>query len=480
MRAAPVAMRWRAAGDRDVGRERKNNEDAWLVAPFLARNGNGAFLLCAVADGMGGGVRGEEASALATATLQRTIVDGQWFNPEQALRAGVAAANEAIYRRGTGGGQGTRSAMGTTLVAALIHDTTGDTWIANVGDSRAYVATGGRARQVTVDHSLVGERVRAGLMTEAEARVSAGRNMVTRAVGLEPRVEADITQHRLVAGDTLVLCSDGFHAMVADPAGLIAIDAARLAPEGLPPALIGAALAAGGKDNIAVVAAGTGVTPTMLAADASESPTVVDFVPGRGASEPLAVIQGAPASPIRERLRRLPGSVVLLGAVAVAFGAALAALAATALGGDKSPGPSETTATPGVAMVTSPSATPTGTPTQEATVTPTPSPTAEQLLRSRAYVDGNGRWVMTLTSTDFCEPIATALGLQDPTQKLAFYNKLSIEEKNLDSELIEIKNGPGSCGVFAEGRILILPLAKCREMNPITPPDCVRKSVGLQ
>jgi protein phosphatase len=230
-----------------------------------------------------------------------------WFNPTETLDAAVREANRAVYDLGTGHGEATRSLMGTTLVAALVHDRTGQCWIANVGDSRAYLYRDGRLEQITQDHSLVAERERAGLITAEEARRSESRNVITRAIGPDPEVEPDVLElpSPLGPNDLLLLCSDGLHGMIDDVA--IARVVARTAPPSIPHQLIAAANRAGGRDNITVVLGGQSVPAN---ADGSLRETLVEKETSSRA------------------MRRKPSLSILLAGV-VGLGIILGALAAT-------------------------------------------------------------------------------------------------------------------------------------------------------
>ena len=142
--------------------------------------------------------------------------------------------------------------MGTTLVAVLVEESTARYWVGNVGDSRVYLLGGSGLSQLTHDHSLVADRVRLGEITEEEARTARHRNVITRAIGVEARVEPEVLgplQFR--DGDRLLLCSDGLHGMVTDDE--IATFARSTEVESLPDQLIDAANAAGGRDNVTVV-----------------------------------------------------------------------------------------------------------------------------------------------------------------------------------------------------------------------------------
>ena len=233
-----VAYRFEAEGATDVGKVRKNNEDWW--AKGVVKNAERAVHhLWIVADGMGGGAKGEVASQLAVETLVNHLAASTWRDEATALRDGFQRANSAVFERGTGGGEAPRSIMGTTLVAALLAEDTGKLWIANSGDSRAYLLGANGLVQISEDHSLVAERVRQGDLTPEEARTADERNIVTRAVGLEEHSVADVFEVGILArGERVLLCSDGVHGMIDDAqmapalgAGTIAAAAKRLVDE---------------------------------------------------------------------------------------------------------------------------------------------------------------------------------------------------------------------------------------------------------
>jgi protein phosphatase len=197
----------------DVGRKREHNEDA-----FLCDNELGLF---AVADGMGGHLGGERASHMAVDVLASQVAEavagGLKGRAAEARRESephpVAAALKGIVSRAAraiheASHQEARYAgMGTTLTGMLFHQR--HVTICHVGDSRAYLYRDGRARQLTEDHSWIQEQVRAGVISQEDALLSRFRNIITRSVGFEPNVEADVATLPVEAGDCFLLCSDG-------------------------------------------------------------------------------------------------------------------------------------------------------------------------------------------------------------------------------------------------------------------------------
>jgi PPM family protein phosphatase len=229
---APVA-----AAATDVGRVRRGNEDAYLVAPPVY----------ATADGMGGHRGGAEAAGLAVQTLASRALDLAATDGE-ALAEALAEANRAILRAADE--DDALRGMATTCTAALVRGRVAH--IAHVGDSRAYLLRGGRLAQLTDDHGIVAQLVRQGQLSPEAAAVHPGRSIVYRALGTEPDVEVDTIEVVLEAGDRLLLCSDGLSTMLAD--GEIAAVLREVADTGLAvEALVARANEAGGADNITAV-----------------------------------------------------------------------------------------------------------------------------------------------------------------------------------------------------------------------------------
>jgi protein phosphatase len=222
----------------DVGRQRRENQDA-----VLAEELPGGGVLLAVADGVGGSADGGLASRTAMAAFRTAARRAQ--DPEDRLLQGFIRANEAVLELVSG-----EDRPATTLVAAVAQE--GQVWVGNVGDSRAYLADGAGLRQLTEDHSVVAEQVRAGKLTPEEALTSPLRNVITRAIGTSPSTTPDISGPlTLGARDTLLLSSDGLHGVVSDE------DIAEVLNgdhgEETAPRLVELANKAGGPDNISVV-----------------------------------------------------------------------------------------------------------------------------------------------------------------------------------------------------------------------------------
>ena len=229
-----MSLMWGARSD--VGCVRTHNEDSYLVQ---------SPLFC-VSDGMGGHAAGEVASSIAVETIARMA-------PKAAdptlLAAAVEAANAAIIEAAANGLG--KPGMGCTATVAYIE---GDVVaLAHVGDSRAYLVHEGTLIRVTRDHSYVEELVDAGEITADEARVHPNRSVITRALGSDPAMYADHFQLNLEEGDRLILCSDGLSSMIPD-GEIEQISNQSSTAQMCVDNLVDAALAAGGSDNVTVVA----------------------------------------------------------------------------------------------------------------------------------------------------------------------------------------------------------------------------------
>ena len=197
----------------DTGRTREHNEDfLGYVQPASPAQAQSHGWLFVVADGVGGQDFGEVASRLAVESLLgnfRKSAGGE--SHLSLLRRLVQAANHEVYERGRSASPG-GIAIATTIVAcALRHD---QAVVAHVGDSRCYLIRHRRAMLLTRDHTVVGEQVRLGLLSKAEAAQSRNRNLLSRSLGHDLFVSVDTAHHQLVPGDVLALCSDGLHASV--------------------------------------------------------------------------------------------------------------------------------------------------------------------------------------------------------------------------------------------------------------------------
>jgi protein phosphatase len=221
----------------DTGRQRRDNEDsAYARAPLFV-----------VADGMGGAQAGEVASHIAVEVFEQGLPDGT--NPEERLAQRVREANRKIHERSLA--EHGREGMGTTITAVWLEDS--QVSIAHVGDSRAYLFRDGDLRRLTQDHTLVDELVRRGKLTEEQAAEHPQRSIITRALGPEPDVDVDTLTYEVRPGDVLLLCSDGLTAMVSEEQIAETLASAPTL-EQAGNQLIDEANAAGGRDNITVVA----------------------------------------------------------------------------------------------------------------------------------------------------------------------------------------------------------------------------------
>lgn len=232
----------------DTGRARRNNEDAVATDPEAG--------LAVLADGMGGYNAGEVAAEMATSRICAEFA--QWHRAQatspqaeavlEALRVAVERANRAILDAAQA--EPAYRGMGATLVLACLLHT--QVLVGHIGDSRAYRLRQGRLERLTRDHSMIQEQLDAGLITPAQAARAVHRNFVTRAVGVEPQVTLETHLHPFVEGDLLLLCSDGLSDMVDDER-LESLLALPRALSDIGHALVDAANAAGGKDNISLI-----------------------------------------------------------------------------------------------------------------------------------------------------------------------------------------------------------------------------------
>ena len=274
----------RVVGRTDVGNVRSNNEDSLVVADLSgnaligAEGSSGRFevgergVLLAVSDGMGGLMAGEVASALVIESLPQALRDGRPSAPgEERLRESVQAANGKVWDAAQQ--KGIR--MGATLTAIYVHDRVA--WIAEVGDSRAYLIRAGKITQLTKDQSLVQRLMDAGTLSAEEAARSPHRGVILQAMGHQPDVSVALGRLELRARDCLLLCSDGLTAHLSDDdiRGIV------LSSPDLTNAcdrLVDLAKERGGVDNITVVLGGVGGTlpaPRMSSDDLKETFEVV-------------------------------------------------------------------------------------------------------------------------------------------------------------------------------------------------------------
>ena len=238
----------------DPGRVRDHNEDCIESRPDL-----GLFVL---ADGMGGYNAGEVASGMATSLISDGLQES--WDMRQVSRLGrdeskglserlikdqIARANSAIYT--TSQNNPECAGMGTTLVVTLFYDNFLS--VAHIGDSRLYRLRGDAMEQVTRDHSLLQEQLDSGLITPEEAKLSQNKNLVTRALGIDPTVEPEIHVYETQPDDTYLLCSDGLSDMVEDEEIRLTLITLKTNPNLTVQQLVQAANDNGGRDNISAM-----------------------------------------------------------------------------------------------------------------------------------------------------------------------------------------------------------------------------------
>lgn len=229
----------------DAGRIRSVNQDFIFTSTDPVGNLPNLFV---VADGMGGHNAGDFASHYGVSTMVETIRKDANFNPVKIIRNGITAANAEIWK--TAHEESAMAGMGTTMVAASV---VGEyLYVANVGDSRLYLIDGG-IRQITQDHSLIAEMVRLGELSAEEAKNHPDKNIITRAVGTEEKIEIDFYDLKLEPGQWFLICSDGLSNMVENDEILKIVQEANAAGEDPSLKLIERANENGGKDNIATV-----------------------------------------------------------------------------------------------------------------------------------------------------------------------------------------------------------------------------------
>jgi protein phosphatase len=303
----------------DLGRQRQGNEDNYFVrAPLFV-----------VADGMGGAQAGEVASEMAVESFDAGLGNG---SPAEGLVRVIQEANRRIHDRSRSDEQA--AGMGTTCTAAYVGED--EVTIAHVGDSRAYLWRDGELTRLTRDHSLVGELVARGKLTEEQAESHPQRSVITRALGPEPDVQVDVDTYPAQSGDVFMVCSDGLTSMVPE---------ARVAPiltgagslEHAGRELIAAANDAGGRDNITVIlfrldeveggeephAAGEASTAVEASVDGSAQTTTMARPKARAQPIEEPPPRTAPLPAGRRRRRRIPGAAIAVVLALLIVGAGL-------------------------------------------------------------------------------------------------------------------------------------------------------------
>ncbi len=393
--AKPEPLDLEVAKLTDVGRVRSHNED--YVDYFVPTDPEqkarrGAIYL--VADGMGGHQAGEVASRGAVEAVIAHYYGDTEHDVGTSLVRAVRAANRQIYAQSQA--DPSKAGMGTTLVAVVILGR--KVYVANVGDSRAYLINKRGISQITEDHSWVEEQVRAGLLTHEQASRHPQRNLVTRALGSKPDVQVDLFEGELNEGDTLLLCSDGLTGRVTDQE--IAAAVTRYPPQEAARRLVALANERGGNDNITVlIVSAHAESPTVKAVPAAlpveresrKSPLLPIIAAGVAALLVLAMggwlatrfflpAENPTATPLPPTTATvvmtaptIPSETVLPGGSPLATGTA-----ATSPTAASSPTPMMTTLPLSPTSTLAPTPTPTIKPTlPPPTLTPTPSQTPE-------------------------------------------------------------------------------------------------------
>jgi len=242
-----MMLKWRVAAVTDPGCQRQKNEDNFFVSPDER--------VFAVADGMGGALGGARASKLTVEAIESLWkTKPPHLSDKEAIRQwlieAVSAANRSVYN--VAEQDASVRGMGTTVVVAVQSD---DNYmqIAHVGDSRAYLIRGGKPVLLTQDHSVVQEMVRAGRLTEEQARINPYKNLITRCLGHDDKVEIDQTPVEVRPNDWIVLCTDGLPTVLRDEQigeALETLDEPQKACE----ELVKQTLDGGAPDNVTVVA----------------------------------------------------------------------------------------------------------------------------------------------------------------------------------------------------------------------------------
>ncbi len=275
------------------GRKRPNNEDFvtfWVPSNPEVLETSGCIYI--VADGVGGASEGERASRFAAENVKHEYYQMEGLEPGERLRRAFLSANNQIFQYAEMGGGQRR--MATTMVAAVI--VKNQLWVANVGDSRAYLIRDGKANQITHDHNTIGELLKNGMLTDEEAFLSKGKNHLTRSIGGDPQVHVDVFRPlALQSGDQILLCTDGLTRYVRSA------DLARLTSQGSPEEiverLVDFANQHGGADNVSVLFASIG--PSIQPGEQAIQPADHGLAPS---DEYLELLKTVPLQPYPGRL----------------------------------------------------------------------------------------------------------------------------------------------------------------------------------
>lgn len=229
----------------DIGQKRHMNQDFIFTSEEPVGNLPNLFV---VADGMGGHNAGDFASRYGVSVLVESVRRDKNFNPVKVMRNAIEAANREVFSQSRN--DPSMAGMGTTMVVCTVVG--GYAYIANVGDSRLYLAGSESMTQITQDHSLIAEMVRLGELTPEEGRNHPDKNIITRAVGTNEEVKIDFFDVKLETGDQILMCSDGLSNMVEDQR-IFEILKGEGTKADKAQVLVDEANANGGRDNIAVI-----------------------------------------------------------------------------------------------------------------------------------------------------------------------------------------------------------------------------------
>ena len=229
----------------DVGMVRKVNQDYVFCYENPVGNLPNLFV---VADGMGGHQAGDYASRCCVENIATSVKNGKAKSPISVMEEAINEANLSVFRQAESNPD--LYGMGTTLVATTIVGK--EMYIANIGDSRAYIIHKDQIKQITEEHSWVQEMIRNGQLESKEARSHKNKNVITRAIGTSAMVQADYFELTVTEGDILLMCTDGLTNMLEDE-DILDIIQEKDTVEAMGKELIRAANANGGKDNIGIV-----------------------------------------------------------------------------------------------------------------------------------------------------------------------------------------------------------------------------------
>ena len=235
----------RAFSITDIGKKRQLNEDyVYARTEALGMLPN----LFIVADGMGGHKAGDHASRETVELITEQVSDSRQVEPKEILKQAIEVANRKVYQDARHSIE--LEGMGTTAVAATVWED--KMLVMNVGDSRLYLVNQEEIRQITVDHSLVEEMVKKGVLAKEDARTHPKKNIITRAVGVMSTVEPDFFEVEWKPGDRILMCSDGLCNMLEDNELWLIVNSVGSLEEKAK-MLVDAANGNGGKDNISVI-----------------------------------------------------------------------------------------------------------------------------------------------------------------------------------------------------------------------------------